>query len=134
MAISMVTKEIEQAINALLGYKNDHLEIEDEIIDMIISKLKKYRLVSDTLEVEQHKALKYKRLYEQRIDHIEEWIPVSERLPEKNKQVLIYMSGEPYIAWHDDEGWQTEEFTIDECLEPIAWHELPKQPVFYSPS
>jgi len=55
-----------------------------------------------------------------------EWIPCSERLPEKDKEVLVYLWGSPYIAWIYDGEWHTEEFNVDKDDEPIAWMPLPE--------
>lgn len=59
------------------------------------------------------------------------WIPVTERLPEKDQEVLIFLFGEdPYIAWHNGEYWCTEDFRLDEPddWQPTHWFPLPKQP------
>ena len=59
------------------------------------------------------------------------WIPVKERLPEKNQEVLIFLFGEdPYIAWHNGEYWCTEDFRLDEPddWQPTHWFPLPKHP------
>ena len=54
----------------------------------------------------------------------QEWIPCSERLPEKDKEVLVYLWESPYIAWIYDGEWHTEEFNVDKDDEPIAWMPL----------
>lgn len=59
------------------------------------------------------------------------WIPVTERLPEKNQEVLIFLFGEdPYIAWHNGEYWSTEDFRLDEPddWQPTYWFPLPQPP------
>lgn len=62
----------------------------------------------------------------------QQWIPVSERLPEVDKEVFVYIYNMPFIAWVDKNGeWNTETFTLDKELEkddePIAWMSLPKE-------
>ena len=57
-------------------------------------------------------------------------IPCSERLPEADKEVFVYIYDMPFIAWVDKNGeWNTETFTLDKELEkddePIAWMPLP---------
>lgn len=56
------------------------------------------------------------------------WIPVTERLPEEDCPVLVYIFGDsPYIAWINRDGeWQTEEFIIDCDYLPKAWMPLPE--------
>ena len=59
------------------------------------------------------------------------WIPVTERLPEKNQEVLIFLFGDdPYIAWHNGEYWITEDFRLDEPddWQPTHWFPLPQPP------
>lgn len=56
------------------------------------------------------------------------WIPVSERLPEDDTEVLVYLFSRPspYIAWVSDCHWYTEEFEIEKENYPIAWMPLPE--------
>ena len=55
------------------------------------------------------------------------WVPCSERLPEDDDPVLVYLfeSNSPYIAWVSDCEWFTEEFQIEKECEPKAWMALP---------
>ena len=58
------------------------------------------------------------------------WIPVEERLPETNEEVLVYLWHRPYIAWVDSEGqWETNDFYIVFDDVPKAWMPLPSPPV-----
>ena len=56
------------------------------------------------------------------------WILCSERLPEAEQEVFVYLfTDHPYIAWVDNSGrWRTEEFYVDEDELPVAWLRLPK--------
>ena len=56
------------------------------------------------------------------------WIPCSERFPEDDTPVLVYLfeSNSPYIAWVSDCEWFTEEFQIEKEYEPKAWMSLPE--------
>ena len=55
-----------------------------------------------------------------------EWVPVAERLPERDKTVLVTdYCGNIEMAWFDNDGWHAEYFTYDNG-EVIAWAELPE--------
>ena len=55
------------------------------------------------------------------------WIPCSERLPEEDEEVFVYLfKDSPYIAYMNDGDWYTEEFIVDKEEEPIAWMPLPE--------
>ena len=57
----------------------------------------------------------------------QQWIPCSEKLPEDDEQVFVYLFDDsPYIAWFCGGRWHTEEFTLDKDEEPAAWMPLPK--------
>ena len=57
-----------------------------------------------------------------------QWIPCSERLPEAEKEVFVYLfTDRPYIAWIDDLGiWRTNDFIVDKEDEPKAWMSPPE--------
>ena len=55
------------------------------------------------------------------------WIPCSERLPEDDVDVFIYLFGNaPYIACRYKGKWCTGGFEIDTDEEPFAWMPLPE--------
>lgn len=57
------------------------------------------------------------------------WIPVSERLPEAEVEVFVYLFDRPspHIAWMSKDGkWHTEDFTLEVDENPAAWMPLPK--------
>lgn len=56
------------------------------------------------------------------------WISVSERLPEDDTEVFVYLFDRPspYIAWVCDGCWFTEEFQVEKENYPKAWCELPE--------
>lgn len=58
----------------------------------------------------------------------QQWVPVTERLPDKDVPVFVYLFGDsPYIVWINRDGeWQTEEFIIDCDYLPKAWMPLPE--------
>ena len=62
------------------------------------------------------------------IEPEQRWISCSERLPEVDKEVFVYLfKDSPYIAWLDDCGiWFTEDFYVDEDEQPVAWMPLPE--------
>lgn len=75
-------------------------------------------------------------LIESNIEDIEElpavqperWIPCSERPPEPDEEVFVYLwDNVPYIASMNGEGqWETEDFYLDVEDAPKAWIPLPK--------
>ena len=58
----------------------------------------------------------------------QEWIPCSERPPEPDEEVFVYLWGNvPYIASMNGEGqWDTEYFCVDVKDSPKAWMPLPE--------
>lgn len=63
--------------------------------------------------------------------NVPHWTPVTEMLPEKNQEVLIFLFGEdPYLAWHNGKYWCTEDFRLDEPddWQPTYWFPLPQPP------
>jgi len=57
-----------------------------------------------------------------------EWIPVSERLPENNKNVLATDGLDVFIAWHnpEKEKWYSFDELFDEQYPILAWQLLPE--------
>ena len=58
----------------------------------------------------------------------QQWIPCSERLPEDDVEVFVYLFERPapYIAWVEDCRWYTEDFEVEKENYPTAWMSLPK--------
>lgn len=58
----------------------------------------------------------------------QEWIPCSERLPEPDEEVFVYLwDNVPYLASMNGDGqWETEHFYLDVEDAPKAWMPLPK--------
>lgn len=58
-----------------------------------------------------------------------EWIPVSERLPEKHDEVLVTARGEVSIAWmYLDKKWRSIDMPEPMFKDIIAWMPMPKPP------
>ena len=59
-----------------------------------------------------------------------EWIPVSERLPENNKNVLATDGLDVFIAWYNPnpkkEKWYSFDELFDEQYPILAWQPLPE--------
>ena len=62
------------------------------------------------------------------LKHInDDWIPVEERLPERNKTVLACQSGGAIeSAWHDGDRWKTGFSHADWLKDVVAWRPLPE--------
>ena len=57
-----------------------------------------------------------------------QWTPCSERLPEDDVEVFVYLFERqtPYIAWVEDCRWHTEDFEVEKENYPTAWMPLPE--------
>lgn len=57
------------------------------------------------------------------------WIPVSERLPETDDDVLVYDGVDMFVAWYANEcmwqGWNSTDNNLDKYTPIIAWMPLP---------
>ncbi|MBR6984645.1 MAG: hypothetical protein IKH75_14190 [Ruminococcus sp.] len=56
------------------------------------------------------------------------WRLVAKQPPKEEEEVFVYLFDppSPYIAWVKDGKWQTEDFTLDEEDNPIAYMLLPE--------
>lgn len=57
-----------------------------------------------------------------------EWIPVTERLPKNDKDVLVYDDSDIFVAWYSKKirGWGSLDERFDEYTPIIAWQPLPE--------
>ena len=54
--------------------------------------------------------------------NVGKWIPVTERLPSTDDEVIAFMYGRPYIAWADENGnWYTGYFNVEVEDYPTCW-------------
>jgi hypothetical protein len=82
-----------------------NVTLTDEQVKEVVEKAK--NAVISVIELEPH------------------WIPVSERLPDDDKEVLLCINnGELWLGWHNIT-WKTEEFYFDK-EQVIAWMPLPE--------
>jgi len=92
----------------------------DEFAESCIKIVEKYGLSSDETECEQPDTDTISR---------PQWIPVTERMPETNKDVLLtsWNGNSQYVGWLDDLGtWHSEDEEVIKGYEPIAWMPLPE--------
>lgn len=55
------------------------------------------------------------------------WIPVEDRLPEKNKTVLVCQRGGVIeVAWHDGYRWKTGFSHAEWLWDVVAWRPMPE--------
>ena len=107
-AIDKITKRLFETAFNNVGIKQD---IDETLVDVAENRLENWFNELPPIQSEQ------------------QWIPCSERLPEDDTEVLVYLfenNRSPYIAWLSDGRWYTEYFEVEREDEPVAWMPLPE--------
>ena len=82
-----------------------------------ISILKTFRITGDKAHEAFDMAIK---ALEQR------WIPVSERLPERDDEVLATDGVDMFVAWYSIQEWKSFDSNYDRYTPIVAWMPLPE--------
>ena len=102
-----------------------------EAADALEELQKNLKRLQDFEAFWQHEAEETLKKFQVSISNKPHWIPVTERLPKKDQEVLVCLFRDnPHIAWHDGEYWCTEDFRLDEPddWQPTHWMPLPEPP------
>ena len=78
---------------------------------------------------ERHCCPRWNRVIRETLKDAQQWIPCSDRLPEEEVEVFVYLFDRPspYIAWISKGGkWHTEDFTLEADDNPVTWMPLPE--------
>ncbi len=55
-----------------------------------------------------------------------EWIPISERLPESDDDVLVCDDVNTFVAWYDGNKWNSNDCSFERYRPIMAWMPLPQ--------
>lgn len=97
----------------------------EEAIEILSEMRAEYNLFGDEEEATRYHVLSWAI---QAMKAAQRWIPVSERLPNPDEEVFVYLWGNvPHLASVNSEGqWETDQFYLDADDTPKAWMPLPE--------
>ena len=129
----MTREEAKEALSVLKIYDNQWLR---EAVDMAIEALQAKiggDLISrkdaiDAIGGDIMGGLNYRWILQSlpSAEAVQGWIPVSERLPDKEERILVTVWGDVDVAWRDKYGiWESDEYMYEK-EEITAWRPLPE--------